>query len=177
MHVEQIGQVEQLGQITGTITRADIEDLLFLEAELLDAWRLPEWLQLYTDEARYCVASPGLSWDASPDDNLFLINDDIERLRNRANRLQKRTAHSEYPHSMTMHLYSNVRLTVAPSAEEATATAKFLTTRAKDGVTDMFYGRLRYVVRNVAGRLRIHEKRCDLAMEALNPQGRVTILL
>ena len=35
------------------VSRAEIEDFLFTEADLLDEWRLPEWLELFTDDVRY----------------------------------------------------------------------------------------------------------------------------
>ena len=37
--------------------RLDVEDFLFHEAELLDNWRLPEWTELYSNDARYEIAS------------------------------------------------------------------------------------------------------------------------
>ena len=37
------------GTVMQTIARTDVEDFLFAEAELLDEWRLPEWLELFTD--------------------------------------------------------------------------------------------------------------------------------
>jgi p-cumate 2,3-dioxygenase beta subunit len=170
-------QVATAANKAEAITRTEVEDLLFLEAELLDAWRLNDWLKLYTEDAHYRVASPGLPHDASPDSNLFLVNDDPDRMRGRVTRLKKKTAHSEYPHSTTMHLYGNIRVVDRTDANEAVATASFMTTRVKDGITDMYYGKLRYLIVKDGGELRIREKRCDLAMEALNPQGRVTILL
>ena len=72
-----------------SLTRADVEEFLYMEAELLDTWRLPEWAELYTDDARYDVTS--LSLDdpatASSEDTLFILADDKERLTSRAKRL------------------------------------------------------------------------------------------
>ena len=42
------------------IARTDVEDFLFAEAELLDEWRLPEWLELFTDDAKYYVPATDL---------------------------------------------------------------------------------------------------------------------
>ena len=39
------------------ITRSQIEDFLYHEAALLDAWKLDEWLALLTDDARYRIPS------------------------------------------------------------------------------------------------------------------------
>jgi p-cumate 2,3-dioxygenase beta subunit len=37
------------------ITRAEVEEFLYEEAALLDAWHLREWLGLLTDDATYEV--------------------------------------------------------------------------------------------------------------------------
>ena len=49
------------------VTRADVEDLLFHEAALLDDWRLDDWLGLLTADARYEVPSNDRP-DAQPED-------------------------------------------------------------------------------------------------------------
>lgn len=38
------------GSLAG-LTRAEVEDFLYAEAELLDAWELDDWLALYTADA------------------------------------------------------------------------------------------------------------------------------
>ena len=51
------------------IARTDVEDYLFAEAELLDEWRLPEWLELFTDDAIYYVPAtphPTITCSMSP---------------------------------------------------------------------------------------------------------------
>ena len=64
---------------TVVITRAEVEDLLFLEAELLDAWKLDEWLTLLTDDAMYLVP-PNDKPDGDARFTLFTIADDMPRL-------------------------------------------------------------------------------------------------
>jgi p-cumate 2,3-dioxygenase beta subunit len=158
------------------VSRSQVEDLLYLEAELLDHWQLQDWLALYADPTRYLVPSPGLPPDANPEECLFLINDDRARLGGRVSRLGKRSAHSEYPHSKTLHLVSNIR-PCEPTDGVLPVKAAFQTTRVKDGLTDVFFGRLSYLLTLEDSKLRIREKRCDLAMESLVPQGRITIIL
>jgi p-cumate 2,3-dioxygenase beta subunit len=159
-----------------TVTRADIEDFLYEEAEILDEWRLQEWLTLFTDDAHYYVPSTDLPADASPDDNLFYIADDRYRLESRVARLMKRTAHSEYPRSKTRHLLSNVRIRER-SPEVLFVACAFVTYRTKDGVTDVFVGSNRYRLVAADDGLKIAEKRCVLDLDGLKPQGRVSILL
>src|SRR5882672_6514112 len=91
------------------VTRAQVEDFLFEEADMLDKWQLPEWLELFTEDAEYQVPCMDLPADATPDHSLFYIADDRFRLGERVKRLMKRTAHVEFPHSKTRHMDRSVR--------------------------------------------------------------------
>src|SRR5512140_3826752 len=91
------------------VTREEVEDFLYREAALLDAWQLDDWLALLTEDACYRVPANDTP-DADPADTLFLIADDIRRIRARVTRLKDRNAHAEYPHSRTRRMISNVRI-------------------------------------------------------------------
>ena len=71
-------------------TRADIEDFLFLEASLLDEWKLNEWLTLFEEGASYWVPPAGSSDDVDPATTLFYVADDWFRLTERVKRLNKK---------------------------------------------------------------------------------------
>jgi len=144
--------------------------------ELLDEWRLPEWLELFTDDAIYYVPATDLAVDASPDNNLFYVADDRFRLSERVKRLMKRTAHAEFPHSRTRHLVSNVRIRKR-IGEDLEVSSAFITYRTKDGVTDTYFGSNRYRLVPGNGTFKIKEKRCLLDSEGLRAQGRVSIIL
>lgn len=158
------------------VTRTEVEDFLFHEADLLDTWQLHEWLALFTGDGCYFVPSTDLPRDASADDSLFYIADDPVRLRERVIRLMKKTAHSEYPRSRTRHLVSNVRI-LGAGPDEIRVSAAFATYRMKFGSSDVYVGSSEYRLRRVDGQLRIVEKRCFLDLEALRPHGRVSIIL
>lgn len=158
------------------LTRSEAEDLLFEEADLLDRWQLEAWLALYTEDAAYLVPSTDLPPGADPAKALFYIADDRTRMNERVVRLMKKTAHSEWPRSRTRHLVSNVRVGAA-QGEEVPVSAAFVTFRTKNGVTDTFMGRLLYRLKQVEGRWRIREKRCELDLDGLRPAGRVSIIL
>ena len=158
------------------VSRAEAEDLLFEEADLLDQWKLQEWLALYTDDAAYLVPSTDLAPGADPAKTLFYIADDRARMNERVVRLLKKTAHSEYPRSRTRHLVSNVRVGSA-QGEHTPVSAAFVTFRTKNAVTDTYMGRALYRLQRVDGRWRIHEKRCELDLDGLRPHGRVSIIL
>ena len=158
------------------ISRDQVEDFMFLEAELLDEWRLREWLTLFTDDAHYFVPATDVAPDASPDTSLFYVADDRFRLEQRVERLMKRTAHAEYPRSKTRHLVSNVRIR-ARQDNELDVGAGVVTYRTKSGLTETYIGSYRYRIVVSSDGLRIREKRCVLDMDGLRPNGRISIIL
>ena len=91
------------------ITRAQVEDFLFFEAELLDQWRLTEWESLLTDDAVYQIPSNDCP-EGSPRASLFIIADDRERIHQRILRILSPDCHAEYPKSRTQRMISNVRI-------------------------------------------------------------------
>lgn len=159
-------------------SRAAIEEFLFHEAELLDDWRLPEWAQLYTDDAHYDIASLDSPdpLQADPGSSLFVLSDDKVRLSSRAARLMKKTAHAEYPHSKTRHLTSNVRLGERTGAERKVR-ANFVVYRTKGERTVQYMGEAHYRLVATESGLRIRHKRCNLDLNSLAEQGRLTIIL
>lgn len=159
-----------------SVSRSEVEDFLFAEADLLDHWRLPEWLTLFTDDAKYEVPCTDLPPDASPDTNLFYIADDRIRLGERVKRLMKRTAHAEFPHSKTSRMVGNVRILSRTDGEIAVSCV-FQTMQTKDGTTDMYFGTSNYRLATDGEGLKIREKRCLLGSEGLRPSGRISIVL
>ena len=159
-----------------TVNRSDIEDFLFQEADLLDQWRLPEWLDLFTDDAVYQVPCTDLPANASPDESLFYIADDRFRLGERVKRLMKRTAHAESPHSKTRRMIGNVRIR-SRTAETIEVGSVFTTYRTKDGNTDLFFGSATHHLVETGNSLKIRSKRCVLDSDGLRPHGRISIVL
>ena len=159
-----------------TVTREQVEDFMFLEAEMLDEWRLKEWLTLFTSDATYNVPATDVAPNASPEAALFYVADDRFRLEQRVERLLKRTAHAEFPRSKTRHLVSNVRIR-GRTAEELDVGAAVLTYRTKMGLTETYIGSYRYRLVVQDGKLLIREKRCILDMDGLKPNGRISIIL
>lgn len=159
-------------------SRDSIEEFLYHEAELLDDWRLPEWAQLYTDDAHYDIASLD-SPDplaADPAQSLFVVSDPKFRIVSRAKRLMKKTAHAEYPHSKTRHLTSNIRLGAIEGGERRVR-ANFVVYRSKGDKTVQYMGEAHYRLAVVDGALRIRHKRLVLDLNTLADQGRLTIIL
>ncbi|HEY7061075.1 MAG TPA: aromatic-ring-hydroxylating dioxygenase subunit beta [Chloroflexota bacterium] len=160
---------------SSAISREEVEDFLYSEAALLDAWRLDEWLTLFTEDARYVVPSTDLP-HADPATSLSLIDDDIVRLRGRIARLNSRHAYREFPWSRTRRLISNVRITER-AGDEVCVSAAFLVYRIRNSQVDPFMGEYTYRLTRVDGRLKIRSRRATLDLDVLSPHGTVSIIL
>ena len=154
--------------------RGRMEDFLYLEADLLDDWKIEEWFALFAEGATYEVPPTGTD-EHDPATSLFYIADDYVRLRERVVRLTKKEAHSEFPRSQQRHMISNVRITGLADGV-ADVSCNFVTYRAKRGVVDTYYGKHLYRIDCTAEPFRIKSKRSVLAMDMLYP-GKLTIII
>lgn len=159
-----------------TLTPRQVEDFLYHEAALLDAWRLPEWRELLTEDCHYYVPACDTPADASSTSSLYYIADNGFRLTERVKRLMKKTCHAEYPRSKVLHTITNVQL-LETSVDTARAAACFVTYRHQRGNQDIYVGRHDYRFVAVEGALKIREKKSTLHMEALRPHGRITLIV
>lgn len=160
------------------LLRFSVEEFLYAECELLDAWRLPEWLALFSEDAVYEITTPGMDDpdSADPESTLFLIADDRERLRQRTIRLGKKTAYVESPRSTLSHLVSNVRAAAQPDGH-ITVSARFIVHRSRADEIVHFFGHVRYRLRPEGDSFKIVSKRCILDFNSLTYQGKLAILL
>ena len=158
------------------VSRVEIEDFLFHEADLLDNWRLDEWLALMTDDAAYFVP-PNDRPDADHRFTLFTIADDIVRLRERVIRLKDPNCHAEYPPSRTRRLITNVRITGSDGGA-ISVEANFAVHRYRRGEpVREFVGHYRHKLRRVNGALKIAERSAILDAHELGPMGSVSFIL
>jgi p-cumate 2,3-dioxygenase beta subunit len=161
---------------TDAVSRAEVEDLFYYEAELLDGWKLDIWLKLLTDDAVYYVP-PNDKPDADHRYTLFTIADDIVRLRERIIRLKDPNCHAEYPLSRTRRFITNVRIT-AIEGDTVSASANFSIHRFRRGGTHQeFVGQYRHTLKRQHGMLKIAERRAILDAEELGALGSVSFIL
>lgn len=157
-------------------TREAVEELFYHEAELLDAWKLDEWLSLLTEDATYYVP-PNDKPDADARYALFTIADDMPRLKERIIRLKDPNCHAEYPHSRTRRMVTNVRVRDI-DGDKATATANFLVYRHRRHESPrIFAGHYVYKLKRVGADLKIAERRAVLDAEELGSLGAVSFIL
>lgn len=155
--------------------RRSVEDFLYHEADLLDEWRLHEWLALFAENGRYLIPSTDKP-DGDPTKDLFLVQDDRFLLEQRVNSLQTRAAHAEYPHSRTRRLVTNVKAAETDDGQVAVR-ANFAVFRARNGTVDTYFGRYLHVLERVEDGFRFATRKSVLDLDALRPHGKVSIIL
>lgn len=158
------------------VTRAELEDLLYLEAHLLDEWRMEEWLELWAEDAEYVVPTND-NPEADPDNDLMYINHDHRLLKGLVVRLMSVHAHREYPWSKTRHLVSNVRVLGEDGNGLVHADAAFMVWRFRNQDRDCYVGRYDIRARRTPSGLLLVRKWVTLDAWTLAPYGAVSIVL
>ncbi|HLF77524.1 MAG TPA: aromatic-ring-hydroxylating dioxygenase subunit beta [Dehalococcoidia bacterium] len=161
--------------ITSLVSRADVEDFLFQEAELIDDWKLREWLDLFDEDGKFYVPSTDRP-DGDHNTTLYLIADDMSRLRSRVTQLLSGTTWAENPQSRTRHLISNVQV---KQGEDGIlhVTANFVVYRMRFQNIDPYIGKYFYKLIQRDGKLKILERRAILDLDALRPHGKVSFIV
>lgn len=160
----------------GDDERSAVQDFLYHEAAILDDWDLDAWLDLMCDDAIYLVP-PNEAPESDPEDTLFIIADDIHRIRSRVKRLKSPDAHAEYPPSRTRRLITNIRI-LKSSERELTVTSNFSVHRfRRGGKGGVYIGRYVHRLQRVASGFRIAERRVILDAEELGALGAVSFIL
>lgn len=154
--------------------RLDVEEFLFAEAALLDAWRLDDWLALFTPDARYEVPSTDHP-SGGPADALMLISDTHPMIAARVKRLNSRKAHREFPWSRTRRIIGNVRI-LSRDGDQVEVAANFAVYRSRHEVS-VYIGQYRYRLVRHGDTFKIRFRRAELDVETLNSHGTLSIIL
>jgi 3-phenylpropionate/cinnamic acid dioxygenase small subunit len=120
-----------------TTDRASVERFVFHEARLMDEHRYDEWLELWTQDARYWV--PAGAADGDPSKDVSLIYDDYVRLQGRISRLKSGVAYAQSPRSRLCRVISNFEFDEAPTSE-VVVRSNFLLAEQRLGKQDVFAG-------------------------------------
>jgi biphenyl 2,3-dioxygenase subunit beta len=143
--------------------RRQVEDFLYLEAELLDDRKLREWLDLFTDDARYWMPlrhnpferPADLTEELSKPGEGYYFDDDKKSLKIRVERVYAKNAWAEMPPSRTRHFVSNVRVK-RDDGSELEVRSNFLVYRTRmETDQDMFVGERQDLLRRVDGSFKI----------------------
>jgi biphenyl 2,3-dioxygenase beta subunit len=159
--------------------RREVEDFLYLEAELLDDRKLREWLELLTDDVRYWMPirhntaerPQDIAEEFSKPGEGYYFDDNKQNLRLRVERVYAKTAWSELPPSRTRHLISNVRIKKDNGAE-IEVHSNFLVYRTRmESDKDMFVGTRHDILRRVNGSFKIARRTIVLDQAVLDAKN------
>jgi 3-phenylpropionate/cinnamic acid dioxygenase small subunit len=159
--------------------RQRTEEFLYLEAELLDERRLREWLDLFTDDARYCMPirynplerPEDLNQELSKSNDAYYFNDTKESLRIRVERVYSKQAWAEMPPSRTRRLIANVRVKNDDGAQ-IEVHCNFIVYRTRmERDEDIFVGTRRDLLRRVNGAFRIARRMIILDQAVLGAKN------
>lgn len=161
------------------LLKQEIEDVLYREAELLDERRYEEWLDLFTEDARYWMPMrrnvPADEREreftrAGVDVNWF--DEGKDTLTRRVKQIRTGVHWAEQPPSRICHMVSNVQILHAHPSEaaaaEVTVKSRFLLYRNRvETETDFLVGKRQDVWRRVNGGWRIASRKIVLDQSVL----------
>ncbi|HEU5151081.1 MAG TPA: aromatic-ring-hydroxylating dioxygenase subunit beta [Iamia sp.] len=160
-----------------TVTRAEVEDFLYAEARILEAFDLERWLTLFEVGGQYQIPTTDAPPDADPAEVQFFVADDWDLLNARVIRLMSRNAHAENPRSGTHRVVSNVIVEPHADVDAVAVRAAFIVHRIRDGRVDPYLGHHEHVLAVTSDGLRFRRRRSVLAYEQLRPGGRLSFIL
>ncbi len=139
--------------------RAEIEQFLYFEVELLDDRRFSEWLSLCADDIRYWMPmrrnrlTRDRDKENSGPDELSHLNETRQSLGWRVAQLESNMHWSEAPPSRTRHLVTNVRVAATETPDEYAVRSNFLCYRNRlEEDVDIWAGERGDVLRRVGVR-------------------------
>lgn len=158
-----------------TVTRAEVEDFLFHEADLLDRWQLDAWFALMAEDSVYEV--PTNDWTGwSVLEGGYFKSDDYGLLTARIKRLKSRKAHAENPHSRTQRMISNV-IVGERAGDLVEIRANFIVHRFRDDTTQAYVGRYEHLLEVTETGFVIRRRRAVLINESMAPGARLSFIL
>ena len=175
MAIDQIA----LEQVQEFLLQREVENFLYKEADLLDARRYIEWLDLLTDDIRYWMPlrrnfKYGEEWreNSRELEELALFDENKTTLSLRAQQIATGIHWAEEPLSRISHLITNVHiLEVLPSIaspSEVKLGSRFLVYRNRlQTETDILVGKREDVVRKEGGEWKLARRNIFLDQNVL----------
>lgn len=135
----------------------EVEQFLYREARLLDERRFREWLDLFTDDARYWMPTRSNRYpltskaisildgsryeegELSKEGELAIMDETKDSLTRRVDRLDTGMAWAEDPPSRTRHLVSNIEVEPGESESQLKVYSNFLMYRTRAETEQDFY--------------------------------------
>jgi 3-phenylpropionate/cinnamic acid dioxygenase small subunit len=138
------------------VLESDVVTFLTHEARLMDESRFAEWLDLWTEDARYWV--PCNDDDIDPARQVSIIYDDRDRLAQRVERLMSGTVLAQQPRPRMRRVISNIEI-MASADGEVSVESNFMLGSARSGATHIWIGRSIHTLRETGTRIMMARKK------------------
>ena len=155
----------------------EVEQFLFLEADLLDSRRYDEWLDILTEDIHYWMpvrrttTAREVEREFTKPGGMALFDDDKSILTMRIQRLSVGRAWAEDPPSRTRRLVTNIRV-LEPGDTEVTVGCNFKLYRTRlNSEEDSWIGRREDVLRRVDGEFRLAQRHIYLEQTVILAQN------
>src|SRR5690349_11735175 len=168
----------------------EIEQFLYREARMLDERRFREWLDLFTDDVRYWMASRSNRYprnskaisildpdryvedDIGREDELAVLDETKATLTGRVDRLDTGMAWAEDPPSRTRHMISNIEVEAVDADDELRVYSNFIVYRSRAETEEDFYvGARQDLLRRVDGAWKIAYRKLVLDQNVLSAKN------
>lgn len=159
--------------------RTEVEQLIFLEARLLDELKLDEWLKLFTPDGLYWIP---IDEHAPVASQAAIIYDPPLRREERVYHITQTEFPAQAPRSRTVHFVSNIMIEPRDSGFAVSSSQIVYEMRLGDftqngiGVVAPVVARVDYFLQPVDGQLRIAEKKI-LLINRDTWQGNLTFIV
>ena len=136
----------------------EVEQFLYREARLADAFALEEWEALWTDDATYYVPVDDAT---DPRTHMSVIFDNRGRIATRIKQLQTGRRHAQRPQSRLCRTVANVEILEVDGSDTVVGSVVQVIESRERGTT-LWAGRVTHRLRRVDGRLRMALKKVVL---------------
>ena len=165
--------------LTRLVVKAEVEEFLYREAELLDERRYEDWLALFTDDCQYFMPMRRNVPRDEPEREFTREGADVnwfdegkDTLTRRVKQILTGVHWAEEPPSRICHIVSNVQVLRAtppgPTPAEAAVKSRFLVYRNRvETETDFLVGKREDLLRRVDGGWRIARRKIVLDQSVL----------
>ena len=157
------------------LLRHEVEEFLYHEAELLDARRYEDWLDLLSDDVRYFMPMRrNVPHDETEREftregaDVSWFDEGKDTLTRRVRQILTGIHWAEEPPSRICHMVSNVQVVGVASSSEIAVKSRFLIYRNRvETETDVLVGKRDDLLRRVNGGLKLARRRIVLDQNVL----------